>query len=52
MSSIKIFEYPINPTKHEIKNWIYSFETFFLVFVEYSKYQVAKLRIKTKKLIL
>ena len=50
--SIKIFEYPINPTKHEIKNWIYSFETFFLVFVEYSKYQLAKIRIKTKKLIL
>ena len=52
MPNIKIFAYPIYPTKHEIKQWIYSFETFALVFIEYSKFQLAKLRIKVKKIIL
>ena len=51
MPNIKIFEYPINPIKHEIKNWIYSFETFSLVFIEYSKFQLAKLRISVQKFI-
>ena len=51
MPNIKIFGYPINPSKHEIKNWIYSFETFSLVFIEYSKFQLAKLRINVQKII-
>ena len=51
MPNIKIFGYPINPSKHEIKNWIYSFETFSLVFIEYSKFQLAKLRISVQKII-
>jgi uncharacterized SAM-binding protein YcdF (DUF218 family) len=51
MPNINIIAYPIYPTKHEIKKWIYSFETFSLVLAEYSKFQLAKLRIKIKKIM-
>ena len=51
MPDIEIIAYPITPQKHGIKNWIYSFETFSLVLVEYTKFIVAKLRIKAKKLV-
>ena len=50
LPNVKIIKYPITPKKHDIKNWIYSFETFSLVFEEYSKFLLAKLRIKAQRL--
>jgi len=46
MPNLKIQTYAITPKKHDIKNWLNSYQTFGLVFKEYCKYIVATLRIK------
>ena len=46
MPGLKIFTYPITPRKHNIDNWLASFETFHLIFKEYSKFLIASIRIK------
>ena len=50
MPNLKIHTYTITPDKHEIKNWLNSFQTFSLVFTEYLKYILASLRIKLSSL--
>ena len=45
MPNFEIITHPINPKKHNIKNWIRSFETFTLIFIEYSKFLIAYSRI-------
>ena len=50
MPDLKIFTYPITPKKHNINNWLNSFETFSLIFSEYCKFLVANLRIKIKRI--
>lgn len=45
MPNINIFIHPITPEKHDIENWLGSFETFSLVFIEYLKFLIANLRI-------
>ena len=46
MPNLKIYTYAITPDRHEIENWLSSYQTFGLVFTEYFKYIVANLRIK------
>ena len=46
MPSLKIYTYAITPKKHDIKNWLSSYQTFSLVFTEYCKFIIAGLRIK------
>ena len=46
MPNLKIYTYAITPEKHDIKNWLSSYQTFGLVLTEYCKYIVASLRIK------
>ena len=46
MPNSKIYTYAITPKKHDIQNWLNSYQTFGLVFTEYCKYIVASLRIK------
>ena len=46
MPSLKIYTYAITPKKHNIKNWLSSYQTFSLVFTEYCKFIIASLRIK------
>ena len=46
MPNLKIYTYAITPKKHDIENWLSSYQTFSLVFIEYCKYIVASLRIK------
>ena len=46
MPNLKIYTYGITPKKHDIENWLSSYQTFNLVFIEYCKYIVASLRIK------
>ena len=46
MPDFQIITHPITPQKVDINNWVYSFETFTLIFIEYSKFLIAKLRIK------
>ena len=46
MPNLKIYTYAITPKKHNIKNWLSSYQTFSLIFKEYCKYIVASLRIK------
>ena len=46
MPNLKIYTYPIAPEKHDIVNWLNSYQTFNLVFTEYCKYIVASIRIK------
>ncbi len=46
MPNLKIHTYAIIPKKHDIKNWLSSYQTFGLVFTEYCKYIVASIRIK------
>ncbi len=46
MPNLKIHTYAIIPKKHDIKNWLSSYQTFGLVFTEYCKYIVASMRIK------
>ncbi len=50
MPNLEIFTYPITPTKHNIKMWLSSFQTFSLIFSEYCKFLVANLRIQFKKI--
>ena len=46
MPNLEIHTYAITPNKHDIENWLNSYQTFSLVFTEYCKYIVASLRIK------
>ena len=46
MPNLKIYTYAITPKKHDIENWLSSYQTFSLVFTEYCKYIVASFRIK------
>ena len=46
MPNLKIYTYGITPKKHDIENWLSSYQTFNLVFIEYCKYIVASLRVK------
>ena len=46
MPNLTIYTYAITPDRHEIENWLSSYQTFGLVFTEYFKYIVANLRIK------
>ena len=46
MLNLKIHTYAITPKKHNIENWLRSYQTFGLVFTEYCKYIVANIRIK------
>ena len=45
MPDFKIISHPITPKRLNIDNWMLSFETFSLVFIEYSKFLIAKARI-------
>jgi len=46
MPKLKIYTYAIIPKKHNIENWLNSYETFNLIFIEYCKYIIASLRIR------
>ena len=46
MPNLKIYTYVITPKKHDIENWLSSYQTFSLVFTEYCKFIIAGLRIK------
>ena len=46
MPNHKIYTFPITPRKHNIKEWMSSYETFSLIFREFCKYIVSNLRIK------
>ena len=46
MPNYKIYTFPITPRKHNIKEWMRSYETFSLIFKEFCKYIVSNLRIK------
>ena len=46
MPKLKIYTYVIIPKKHNIENWLNSYETFNLIFTEYCKYIFASLRIR------
>ena len=46
MPNLKIYTYAITPKKHDIENWLSSYQTFSLVFTEYCKFIIANLRIK------
>ena len=46
MPNLKILPYPINPKQHKINEWLKSFETFSLVFIEYCKYIFSNIRVK------
>ena len=46
MPNLKIHTYSITPKKHDIEDWLNSYQTFGLVFREYCKYIFASLRIK------
>ena len=46
MPNLKIYTYAITPKKHDIENWLNSYQTFSLVFTEYCKFVIAGLRIK------
>ena len=46
MPNLEIYTYAITPTKHNIENWLSSYQTFSLVFTEYCKFIIAGLRIK------
>jgi len=50
MPNLKILYYPITPKQHQINNWLKSFETFSLIFIEYCKYIIANVRIKTLRI--
>ena len=47
MPNLKILPYPIKPEQHKVNEWLKSFETFSLVFIEYCKYIVSNIRVKT-----
>ena len=46
MPNLKIYTYAITPKKHNIENWLSSYQTFSLVFTEYCKFVIAGIRIK------
>ena len=46
MPNLRIYTYAITPKKHDIENWLSSYQTFSLVFIEYCKFIIAGLRIK------
>ena len=46
MPNLKIHTYAITPKKHDIENWLNSYQTFSLVFTEYCKFIISGLRIK------
>ena len=46
MPNLKIYTHAITPKKHDIENWLSSYQTFSLVFTEYCKFIIAGLRIK------
>ena len=46
MPNHKIYTFPITPRKHNIKEWMSSYETFSLMFKEFCKYIISNLRIK------
>ena len=46
MPNHKIYTFPITPRKHNIKEWMSSYETFSLIFKEFCKYIISNLRIK------
>ena len=46
MPKLKIYTYAIIPKKHNIEDWLNSYETFNLIFTEYCKYIFASLRIR------
>ena len=50
MPNLKILYYPITPKQHQINEWLKSFETFSLIFIEYCKYIIANVRIKTLRI--
>ena len=50
MPNLKILFYPIKPKQHQINKWLKSFETFSLIFIEYCKYIIAYVRIKTLRI--
>ena len=50
MPNLKILTYPITPEKHNINMWLSSFQTFSLIFSEYCKFLIAKLRIAFQEL--
>ena len=45
MPDFEIITHPITPKKNDISNWMHSFETFSLIFVEYSKFLIAIFKI-------
>ena len=45
MPNFKIILHPITPKRHDLNNWMYSFETFSLIFIEYTKFLIATARI-------
>ena len=49
MPDIRILTYPIKPRKHEINNWLSSFETFSLIFYEFCKLIISNIRINVLK---
>ena len=49
MPNIRILTYPIKPRKHEINNWLNSFETFSLIFYEFCKFIISNIRINILK---
>ena len=51
MPNLKIIKYPITPEKLNINNWIYSYETFSLILLEYCKFLIAKSRINISKIL-
>ncbi len=46
MPNLKIYTHAITPEKHDIENWLSSYQTFSLVFKEYCKFIIAGFRIK------
>ena len=46
MPNLKIYTYAITPKKHDMENWLSSYQTFSLVFTQYCKFIIAGLRIK------
>ena len=46
MPTYKIYTFPITSRKHNIENWMKSYETFSLILKEFCKYVISDLRIK------
>ena len=50
MPDHQIFTFPIKPKKHNIEEWLYSYKTFNLVFIEFCKYIISSMRIRLLKI--